>query len=173
MKLSPISDRAIYDIALGIESLEDIASREGLTTSEMRELLADPKIRLTLDGLRKELEERGVTFSAKCRVLADELLLEVYESARDPTERLDRKTALLEKLVDWANLKPRTDEQQGPSLPQVVINIGESGTSISLESNTIKGSAMRLSDDRPSYLPHTPMAMNPLSALPLEAERAE
>jgi len=170
--LSPLNERAIFDIALGIDNLQDIASRHDFTPKELKTLVARPEIRKLLDAKRRELESTGVTFRSKCVVLADELLVSVFNKACDPDTRLDVKADVLKKLVEWGELGPKKEEQPLQSLPMVNINIGSDGSqTISVQPGQpdaapspveIQGSPQH--SDPPDYLRQPFQLQNPLTA---------
>jgi hypothetical protein len=66
-----------------------------------------------VQGFVKEFEQNGVSFSQKCRVLAEDAITHLYHMARDVDVPAAARVKAVENLVDWGGLAPKkTDDGQ-------------------------------------------------------------
>jgi len=124
------ADTLLRSVALSVatnhsgsnRAIQEILSSEGITTQAYSKIAKNPMYKRYLDNYTRELQESGFSFSAKCKVLAEDLLPIAYEMARDPNVPPATRAKMVENLVDWADLKPKNNMQ---------VNAGGSGFSIS------------------------------------------
>lgn len=108
------------------EPIDLVVRREGITPQEYVAIETNPVYTRYLESYKKELTESGFSFSAKARVLAEELLPEVYHIAKDVNLPAAARVKAIENLVDWGNLKPKpTDLQSGGGGFSISISIGD------------------------------------------------
>lgn len=88
--------------------IADVLVSEGVTESEYSNIAANPVFVQYLNKYTTELVESGFSFEAKCRVLAEDLLSTQYHMARDMDTPAPVRAKIMENLVDWGNLKPKT-----------------------------------------------------------------
>jgi hypothetical protein len=102
----------------------DIALAEGITANEFLRICTNPTYTRYVDVYTKELTDSGWSFSAKAKVLAEDLLPTVYGMAKDADVPAAVRQKLIENLVDWGDLKPKTTLQgaQGPGF-SITINV--------------------------------------------------
>lgn len=106
----------------------EIIASEGLTQTEYDQIAANPQFQRYVDTYKAELKENGFSFSAKSRVLAEDLLPSAYHMARDPDVPAAVRAKILENLVDWGDLKPKNSANvgAGPGF-SITINIPNVG----------------------------------------------
>lgn len=102
--------------------MQEVLSSEGITTQQYSKIANNPMYKRYLDNYVRELQDSGFSFAAKCKVLAEDLLPIAYAMARDPDVPPATRAKMVENLVDWADLKPKSNVQ---------VNAGGSGFSIS------------------------------------------
>jgi hypothetical protein len=90
-----------------------VLKSEGLTLTEYQDIEANPIYQAYLTRYVGELTESGFSFESKCRVLAEDLLPSFYHMARDPDIPAPVRAKVVENLVKWANLEPKTDVKVG------------------------------------------------------------
>lgn len=91
--------------------VQEILASEGLTQAEFDSISSNPQFQRYRDAYVKELRDTGFSFSAKCKVLAEDLLPNMYHLARDPDVPAAVKAKIHENLVEWAELKPKASAQ--------------------------------------------------------------
>jgi hypothetical protein len=73
-------------------------------------------------------ENKEVTFEAKARVVADDLLAEVYKMAKDPSVSPSVRAGLISDVVTWAGFSGKGKVNDGgvggPRAMRVTINVG-------------------------------------------------
>lgn len=91
------------------DPLQPILAAEGITPQEYVGISQNPTYVRYLEQATKELRESGFSFTAKCRVLAEDLLPTAYGMAKDVETPAVVRAKIIENLVDWAELKPKTN----------------------------------------------------------------
>ena len=119
---SPWDPRLVLDLALSIESTEQILERYAVSEQEYDAFLKMPAFRRDLALTMKEVRENGLSFKHKARVQAEsylEVLDQLVYSENTPSGvRLDG----IKQAVLWSDLAPK--EQKGDSnTNQQAINI--------------------------------------------------
>ena len=93
--------------------IDQVIKSEGITLAEYQEIEANPTFQAYLNRYVTELKDSGFSFEAKCRVLAEDLLPNFYHMARDPDTPAPVRAKVVENLVKWANLEPKSDVKVG------------------------------------------------------------
>ena len=130
------ADQLLRELALSIarnsvgamRPTHEIVAGEGLTQTEYDQIAANPQFQRYVDMYVKELKDSGFSFSAKARVLAEDLLPTLYHMAKDlDTPAAVRRQAITD-IVEWAELKPKTNQiaQTGPGF-SITINLPSVG----------------------------------------------
>jgi ribosomal protein RSM22 (predicted rRNA methylase) len=91
----------------------EIIASEGLTQTEYDEIAKNPQFQQYVEAYKAELKDSGFSFSAKSRVLAEDLLPSAYHMARDPDVPAAVRAKILENLVEWGDLKPKNTSNVG------------------------------------------------------------
>jgi hypothetical protein len=94
--------------------LQQVLANEGITQTEYDDIATNPQFQSYLTLYTNELKDTGFSFSAKSRILAEDLLPTVYHMARDPDVPAPVRMKSIENLVEWGDLKPKTALNQGP-----------------------------------------------------------
>ena len=97
-----------------------------MSPSDFEYYLTDKVFAGYVKAYSTELQENGFSFSAKCRVLAEDALKSMYQIAKDDEAPAAARVKSVENLVEWAGLgkKAQNDLQTGGGGPkyQLVIN---------------------------------------------------
>lgn len=120
---SPWDPRLILDLAFGIDDLQDILLRYGLT-QEAFNALSDNKIfRRELALTMRELREDGLTFARKARFQAEAYLevidTIVYDDAVAPSVKLEA----IKSTVQWGGLIQKEQKSESANATQINVNI--------------------------------------------------
>ena len=126
------SDQLLRELALSIARndvgaklpIHSVIAGEGLTQTEYDQIAANPQFQRYLEAYTTELKDNGFSFSAKSRVLAEDLLPVAYHMAKDPDVPAATRAKMIENLVDWADLKPKNNgvSTAGPGF-SITINL--------------------------------------------------
>lgn len=104
-------ERLALELALRPEEVSDVLREHGLTEEEGLALLARPDFAALVAKTAKEVKENGVSFRAKARAIAEDLLPHAYEMATDP----QCSSAVRADLIQWAarvgDLEPPKNKQ--------------------------------------------------------------
>jgi hypothetical protein len=156
------ADQLLRSLALAIarnqvgaaRPTHEVIAGEGMTQIEYDQIAKNPQFQRYVDAYMLELKDNGFSFSAKSKVLAEDLLATAYHMAQDPDTPAAVRTKILENFVEWADLKPKKDASAlaGPGF-SITINIPSSPNS---PSQTIV-----LEAETPENAQNTPK--NPLS----------
>ena len=132
MHSSIYSDQVLRELALSVARnnvgamlpIHNIIAGEGLTQTEYDQIAANPQFKRYLEAYTNEMKENGFSFSAKSRVLAEDLLPVAYHMAKDPDVPAATRAKMIENLVDWGDLKPKNSLNQasGPGF-SITINL--------------------------------------------------
>ena len=132
------ADQLLRELALSIarnsvgamRPTHEIVAGEGLTQTEYDQIAANPQFQRYVDMYVKELKDSGFSFSAKARVLAEDLLPTLYHMAKDQDTPAAVRRQAITDIVEWAELKPKTNQiaQTGPGF-SITINLPSVGNS--------------------------------------------
>jgi hypothetical protein len=142
------SDQLLRELALSIARnqvgamlpIHSVVAGEGLTQTEYDQIAANPQFQRYVEMYVKELKDTGFSFSAKARVLAEDLLPTLYHMAKDTDVPAAVRRQAITDIVEWAELKPKTNQiaQTGPGF-SITINLPSVGNAppqaIVLEAN--------------------------------------
>lgn len=111
------ADQLLRELALSIarnsvgamRPTHEIIAGEGLTQTEYDQIAANPQFQRYVDMYVKELKDTGFSFSAKARVLAEDLLPTLYHMAKDLEVPAAVRRQAITDIVEWAELKPKTN----------------------------------------------------------------
>jgi len=90
--------------------VHEVIASEGVTQTEYDEIAKNPQFQRYVDSYSNDLRTNGFSFSAKAKVLAEDLLPTLYHMARDPDTPAAVRTKIAENFVEWADLKPKTNQ---------------------------------------------------------------
>ena len=102
--------------------IDHIVKLEGLTLSEYYDIEPNPTFQRYLAKYEQELTDSGFSFEAKSRLLAEDMLPGFYNLGRDMDTPAAVRAKIMESLVKWGRLEPKTDVAAG----------GNAGFSISI-----------------------------------------
>lgn len=136
---------------------------EGISDAEYAGISKNPEYQRFLREYKADLTANGFSFAAKARVLAEDLLADVYLMAKDSDTPAAMRVKTLENLVDWGRLVPKADPTAAGAGFSVTINLGGALPAVTLTSAPPPADVIDV----------TPIpAMNKPLAAPLSVEEA-
>lgn len=105
--------RMVFDVALGIEDAEIIAARYDLTKEEFNYLIAQPSFRKELAVYVSTFKEHGVSFGVKAKLIAEEMLDDMFKIIRDQHIEARVRADTWWKVVQAAGLASKESEGSG------------------------------------------------------------
>lgn len=148
MHPSILADRNLRELALAEarnalgpnEPLSTFLTHECITLVEYEAIAKNPQYIRYLKDYKTDLAENGFSFAAKSRVLAEDLLADIYRMAKDTDTPAAMRVKTLENLVDWGRLAPKVtlDAPSGPGY-SITINLnGQQKTEQITPENEVK-----------------------------------
>lgn len=112
------------------EPLSVFLAQECLTLQEYEAISKNPTYKRYVKDFKAELTENGFSFSAKARVLAEDLLGDIYLMAKDVDTPAQMRVKTLENLVEWGRLAPKQTQNDLPGSGfSITINLpGQNGS---------------------------------------------
>lgn len=74
--------RLVFELASGIDSIDDLAERYGFQPEELRVLTERPNVRRAIKEKKKELDETGHTLASKAKLCFEDLLGDLYKKSK-------------------------------------------------------------------------------------------
>ena len=124
-ELNPIVDvpqKLLLDLAVGLDSFEDICTRYNYTSEQAEALRANPGIKTRVAQIAAELKESGVTFRLRNAHAAEDMIGVIWAEARRADTSLDKKIEAAKLFAKLGDLEPRT-KTDGVSGGGVTISI--------------------------------------------------
>lgn len=116
------SPKMIFDLALGLDSQEEIEVRYGLTEAQLTRLYENPQFRKEVACLTRELRENNQIFKSKVKIQAEDYLNIMDEMMYDQATPASTKLSIFQALAKLGELEPKP-EKQNPAGGAATINI--------------------------------------------------
>ena len=116
----------VFDLALGIDSLDDILTRHSLTHPDFQALENNLTFRRDLLRAHKEIAEEGVSFRRKAAIQAEEYLTYIHTIMTSNETPASTKVDIFKTLTKFGNLEPKKDkeaEEQAGQTFNIQINL--------------------------------------------------
>lgn len=105
--------RMVFDIALGLDTTEEILERYDVGAQEYEQLCAHPEFRRELAAQMADIKQNGAGFRAKAKVQAEMYLAEVHRIVTDPETPTTVQMDAIKNVVKWADLEPKDKSKDG------------------------------------------------------------
>lgn len=105
--------RLIADLALGLDSTQEVLDRYELSHEQYDKLSQNPSFRHELALMIKELNENGTTFHSTARVQAMSYLEIVDEIVNNTLTPAATRLSAIKDTVRWGKLEPKEDKSAG------------------------------------------------------------
>jgi hypothetical protein len=92
--------------------LDKFLLSEGITDEQYDQLEQNSQFKQYVEFFEQEFRKNGFSFSAKSRILAEDLLPDAYHMAKDINVPPAVRAKMMENLVEWGDLKPKKDVSQ-------------------------------------------------------------
>lgn len=110
-----IDDEQLRNLAMAVarnrvgpnDPIEEVLAMLDISPQEFMRVADDAVFKRYVTGFVKEFTENGVSFSSKCRVLAEDAIQDLYYLAKDGEQPAAARVKAVENLVDWAGLAPK------------------------------------------------------------------
>lgn len=112
---NPWDPRLVMDLAAGVDSLEDILPRYGLTREDYEALAGVPAFRRDLSTTLREFREKGITFGIKAKIQAEAYLVEIDEMIGDKSVPAATRLDAIKSVVKWGGLEPKETKTEQTS----------------------------------------------------------
>ena len=99
-------ERLAYELALKLDDSAVIFQRHGYTGEQALALLETGEFPALLERVVQEVREKGLSFRAKARVMAEDLLQHGYEIATDDQASSAVRADLIQWMARVADLEP-------------------------------------------------------------------
>jgi hypothetical protein len=123
----------LLELALGLEPDVDIMARYDVTPVQLNQWYEHPVFKKELSELRKKVLDEGLTFKVKCRVQAEQYLLDIHNVMKDKSTPPNTKLEILRSLSRWAGYDPKDDKKESTT---VNVNVNQIGNLVQSISNT-------------------------------------
>lgn len=120
---NPWDPRLVVDLALGIEPLEDILTRYGLSEVQYNRLVEVPTFRRDLGMTMREVRENGLSFHKKAAVQAESYLQDVDDIVQDKSVAASVRLSAITSCVLWGKLLPKEEKGEAQGGTQVNLQI--------------------------------------------------
>lgn len=91
-------ERLAVELAMGMDSPENIFAAYNFTPDQAMELMESPPFKVLLTRVATEIRENGVSFKAKIKAIAEDLLPHMHDIATDPLQ----SAAVRADIGKWA-----------------------------------------------------------------------
>lgn len=126
-KFLDIDPKFVLEVATGLEELEEIAPRFGLSPAETKALHKYKPFWIEVDKVKSELYKSGQTFRLKAGVMAEQVLDEVFSDAIQTDANKNYRLEALRTLARLADLEPKQATSAAQAGSGFSININLSG----------------------------------------------
>lgn len=123
VKLSGLRPEMVYDIAAGLEEPEEVAQRYGFEGEDWEKIKSNKAFQVSLSAAVAELEQNGVTFKNKSKLMASELMEHAFRMAKAGDMSPGMLLKLIEMLAKYAGFEPKNEPQAANTGPSFSINI--------------------------------------------------
>jgi hypothetical protein len=112
----------ILDIALGLHPHDKIAQKHGITEHDLLKLHTQEWFNRQVNAQRESLEKAGFDFKAKVKLLAEDMVVDVYHAAKK-SDAVTPKLDAAKMLTKLAGLEPNPALAAAQGAPSFSISI--------------------------------------------------
>jgi hypothetical protein len=104
--MTPWDTRLCFDVALGVDSLDEILARYALSAEQFQVWAKHPLFMRTVGEFQKHIRENGLSFRAKARMQAEDLLGVAYGLVQDKNTPASTRADLIKWIAKMGELEP-------------------------------------------------------------------
>lgn len=135
-----VPDKMLTELALGTDTPHAVAARYGYDDIDFDNLEQQPHFQRAMTARVAELESKGEIFRVKARYLADDLLTDVYNDAKDTKDPKTRLEAIKFLSTAGGVANPVVEKTQGIGRQvRIHIDMGAGTGSVTLDFNEMFG----------------------------------
>ena len=112
---APWDHRMTYELALALDPVSEILARYHVTEKDFQRFRKQPAFMQQIVDYRAEIREKGLTFRAKAKIMAEDLLGTAYELIHSPATPANVKADLIKWTSKVAALDPQPNQHQQDS----------------------------------------------------------
>ena len=116
--------RLAFDLALGVDDIEDVLERYHMTAEQFAALAEVPLFKATYKKYKLEIRERGESFRVKAKIQAEELLDTTWDIIHHPDTPRSVALDAIKSIVKWADLEPKKEDATPANQFNIQINMG-------------------------------------------------
>jgi hypothetical protein len=105
------------------DPIEEVLAACAVSPNDFLRIADDKVFKGYVTAYAKELTENGYSFAAKCRVLAENAIEDLYYLAKDAEMPAAARVKAVENLVDWGGLAPKNSSAVDAGRPTFSISI--------------------------------------------------
>lgn len=122
--VNPWDPRLVSDLALGVDSTEEVIDRYGLSKDEFERLCEVPAFRRDLSVAVRDLRENGTAYSERCKVMSSTYLERLDQLIYDNATPASTVLATVQFIATMGKLVPKeTKADTSNNATQVNISI--------------------------------------------------
>lgn len=113
-----------------------VLAGEGITQQEYSDIAVNPQFQRYVESYCAELKDNGFSIRAKAKILAEDLLADMYHLVRDTDQPAAARVKMFENFANLADVMPKKEAAvtTGPQFG-VVINIPSEGLKLVADSS--------------------------------------
>lgn len=128
--LSPWDHRFCFELALGLDKESEILERYNVSPDQYSKLKKTPAFNQQIVDYRAEIKEKGLSFKAKAKIMAEDLLNHAYDMARDSGTSAQVRLDTIKFVTKVADLEPKetksnNDQQFLPAVAAAIKGIAD------------------------------------------------
>jgi len=104
--MTPWDTRLCFDVALGVDSLDEILARYAVSVDQFNLWAQHPLFMRTVGEFQKHIRENGLSFRAKARMQAEDLLNVAYGLVQDKNTPAATRADLIKWVAKMGELEP-------------------------------------------------------------------
>jgi len=108
-------ERLAYELALGIDDPLEVFARHGLTADAALALVSTEAFALLLNRTKIDVQANGLSFRAKAKIQAEELLAHSFDIAVDPLQPAAVRADLIKWTGKMADYEPKKEADDKPA----------------------------------------------------------
>jgi len=112
---SPWPARLPFDLALGVDGIEDLEERYELTSEQIVYLLTLPEFQRQVRSHKDDIVTNGISFKQKAKLQAETYLTVVDQIVASASNSAAVRLDAIKSVVRWAGLEPKPDSTSNSS----------------------------------------------------------
>lgn len=137
LRVEDIPDRFFIDIAVGVNTFEELCAVHGLDPTVVEPLETHPLFEHRLALAKQAVEDDGRAFRARCRTIVNDAVPHMAQLMKDPETPPSTQLEAFKTLVKYGQLEPETTKHDGDGLPRLSLTIiAPDGTQLTAGVNT-------------------------------------